>query len=332
MHDLVHYVSATRCIRSVSRTPAGSSCSWCAAGRNRCREGGSAGGSGGRAPAQARAAAALSRLQRLATVGADRAALARGLRSPAVRDRPAHGRPATLPLLADRVGRSRGRTFQYPDKDSYDPERVFADSFGIFVDEEYPVQNIEISLARAGGVRQQPPLAPLAGIVRARRTRPRPTSSQALPEVVAWILGFGPDARVVGPLLLKRAPRVWQNRWRRRTGRGIAAPAIARVPEKPMGRIRRRTVLGWGLGLAAGAFAQAQKPEPVFKPRRTRRSGSCAGRVRQVDEELWSANTKKFTEATAFRSASSTSPGRTCGPRPRSRPTWAPGRHHHGLV
>src|SRR6266850_2418547 len=66
-----------------------------------------------------------------------------------------------------------------------------------------------------------------------------------------------------------------------------------------MGRIRRRTVLGWGLGLATGAFAQAQKPEPVFKPEKdaTLRLLRWSGFVKS-DEELWSANTKKFTEAT----------------------------------
>src|SRR3954464_4671602 len=40
-----------------------------------------------------------------------------------------------------------GGAFPYPDKDSYDPERVFADSFGIAVEEKYPIADVEVSLA-----------------------------------------------------------------------------------------------------------------------------------------------------------------------------------------
>ena len=40
-----------------------------------------------------------------------------------------------------------GGSFPYPDKDSYDPERVFANSFGIAVEEKYPIEQIEVSLA-----------------------------------------------------------------------------------------------------------------------------------------------------------------------------------------
>jgi predicted DNA-binding transcriptional regulator YafY len=41
-----------------------------------------------------------------------------------------------------------GGPFPYPDKDGYDPERVFADSFGIFVEEKYAIEEIEVSFAR----------------------------------------------------------------------------------------------------------------------------------------------------------------------------------------
>jgi len=98
-----------------------------------------------------------------------------------------------------------GGTFQYPDKDSYDPERVFADSFGIFVDEDYPVQNVEVSLAPrwTAFVRSHRWHRSQESFVRAGRVHVR-LRVRLCPEVVAWILGFGPDARVVGPPVLKR--------------------------------------------------------------------------------------------------------------------------------
>ncbi|TMB29622.1 MAG: WYL domain-containing protein [Deltaproteobacteria bacterium] len=98
-----------------------------------------------------------------------------------------------------------GGSFPYPDKDSYDPERVFANSFGIAVEEKYPIEQIEVSLA--------PTWKPFVAshrwhrsqesFVRAGRVHVR-LRVRLCPEVVSWILGFGPDARVVGPPQLKR--------------------------------------------------------------------------------------------------------------------------------
>src|SRR5207237_699751 len=62
--------------------------------------------------------------------------------------RPRRGQPHPYRFSRIEAAEAAAGTFQYPDKDSYDPERVFADSFGIFVDEKYPVENIEVSLAR----------------------------------------------------------------------------------------------------------------------------------------------------------------------------------------
>src|SRR2546426_979477 len=73
-----------------------------------------------------------------------------------------------------------------------------------------------------------------------------------------------------------------------------------RFPGGCMRKIPRRTVLGWGLGVAAGrALGQAAKVEPVFKPEKdaSLRLLRWSGFVKS-DEELWNANTKKFTEAT----------------------------------
>jgi predicted DNA-binding transcriptional regulator YafY len=98
-----------------------------------------------------------------------------------------------------------GGTFQYPDKDSYDPERVFADSFGIFVDEKYPVEPIEVSLAPrwAPFVRSHRWHRSQESFVRAGRVHVR-LRVRLCPEVVAWVLGFGADVRVIRPPALGR--------------------------------------------------------------------------------------------------------------------------------
>src|ERR1700681_4211513 len=70
-----------------------------------------------------------------------------------------------------------------------------------------------------------------------------------------------------------------------------------------MRKIPRRAVLGWGLGLAAGrALGQAAKYQPVFKPEKDAalRLLRWSGFVKS-DEELWNANTRKFTDATGVK-------------------------------
>jgi predicted DNA-binding transcriptional regulator YafY len=98
-----------------------------------------------------------------------------------------------------------GGPFKYPDKDSYDPERVFADSFGIFVQERYPVQKVEVSLAPrwATFVRSHRWHRSQESFLRAGRVHVC-LRVRLCPEVVAWILSFGPDARVIGPPVLGR--------------------------------------------------------------------------------------------------------------------------------
>ena len=98
-----------------------------------------------------------------------------------------------------------GGTFQYPDKDAYDPERVFADSFGIFVDAWYPVENIEVSLSHrwAPFVRSHRWHRSQESFVRGDRVHVR-LRVRLCPEVVAWVLGFGPEVRVVNPPALRR--------------------------------------------------------------------------------------------------------------------------------
>lgn len=95
---------------------------------------------------------------------------------------------------------SVGGAFHYPDKDSYDPERVFADSFGIFVNEKFPIERIEISLARrwATFVRSHRWHRSQESFVRAGRVHVR-LRVRVDPEVISWILGFGADVRVMEP-------------------------------------------------------------------------------------------------------------------------------------
>ena len=120
------------------------------------------------------------------------------------------GRPRGGPTHAYRFSRIEtaetvGGTFPYPDKDSYDPERVFADSFGIIVDDKYPIEQIEMSLAPrwTSYVRSHRWHRSQESAVRSGRVHVR-LRVRVCPELVSWILGFGPDARVIGPPRLKR--------------------------------------------------------------------------------------------------------------------------------
>ncbi len=118
--------------------------------------------------------------------------------------RPRGGAPHPYRFSRIEAADAASGTFPYPDKDSYDPERVFADSFGIAVEEKYPVTRIEVSLA--------PKWLPFVqshrwhrsqeSFVRGGRVHVR-LRVRLCPEVVAWILGFGPDARVVEPKALR---------------------------------------------------------------------------------------------------------------------------------
>src|SRR5207253_4136154 len=120
------------------------------------------------------------------------------------------GRPRGGPTHAYRFSRIEtaeavGGTFPYPDKDSYDPERVFADSFGIIVDDKYPIEQIEMSLAPrwASFVRSHRWHRSQESFVRAGRVHVR-LRVRVCPEIVSWILGFAADVRVLEPQSLRR--------------------------------------------------------------------------------------------------------------------------------
>jgi hypothetical protein len=99
-------------------------------------------------------------------------------------------------------------TFAYPSKAEYDPDRLFADSFGIFVGPEYPVEEVQLRLhARWSAFVEHHRWHRTQQVVRhadhiAVRMRVR-----ICPEVEAWILGFGEQAEVIVPEALRKTIR-----------------------------------------------------------------------------------------------------------------------------
>ncbi|MFE8603933.1 WYL domain-containing protein [Archangium violaceum] len=97
-----------------------------------------------------------------------------------------------------------GRPFTYPSKSEYDPDQVFAQSFGIFTNDEQRVEHVELKLA--------PRWAAHVKSHRWHRSqRAKVADGQVLihldvricPEVEAWILGFGEEAEVLQPRWLR---------------------------------------------------------------------------------------------------------------------------------
>ncbi len=97
------------------------------------------------------------------------------------------------------------KRFEYPDKDTYEPERVFANSFGVFVDPKYAVERVELSLAPRWThfVKSHRWHHSQESFTKGNRVHVALTV-RFCPEVLAWILSFGPDARVVGPARVRR--------------------------------------------------------------------------------------------------------------------------------
>src|SRR5262249_61899319 len=85
------------------------------------------------------------------------------------------------------------------------PAGVFADTFGIAADAWFPVTNIEVSLAPrwSSFVKSHRWHRSQESFRRGGRIHVR-LRVRLDPEVVAWILGFGPDVRVVDPPALRR--------------------------------------------------------------------------------------------------------------------------------
>jgi predicted DNA-binding transcriptional regulator YafY len=127
--------------------------------------------------------------------------------------------------------------FPYPRRDAYDPEQVFRDSFGVFLD--LPVRSVEIRLDKRWEVyarthRWHDSQVVVAGpdyVTVKLRVR-------ACPELEAWILGFGEEAHVLRPVGLRRRmaahARGLARRYRRAlTGSSARSSASRGVPLRP---------------------------------------------------------------------------------------------------
>jgi hypothetical protein len=96
--------------------------------------------------------------------------------------------------------------FRYPPRKAYDPEHVFRDSFGVFLD--FPVRTVEIRLGKRWEVYARTHRWHDSQAVNV--TADRVTLKlrvRVCPELEAWILGFGADAEVVQPADLRRRLR-----------------------------------------------------------------------------------------------------------------------------
>jgi hypothetical protein len=95
-------------------------------------------------------------------------------------------------------------TFEYPSRAEYDPEQVFASSFGVFMSDSGPVERVEVRLA--------PRWATHVRTHRWHRSQKATFADDEVrvtldvhlcPEVEAWVLGFGDDAEVIAPMELR---------------------------------------------------------------------------------------------------------------------------------
>ncbi|MEZ4221380.1 MAG: WYL domain-containing protein [Polyangiaceae bacterium] len=120
------------------------------------------------------------------------------------------GRDSRHPAYAYRFGRIRSleelpEDFQYPSPIDYDPERVFHDSFGIFISDTYPIEDIKLRLSQKSAV-----YASTHRWHRSQRTEANGDGSvtvhlrvKTCPELEMWILGLGEDAEVLEPRALR---------------------------------------------------------------------------------------------------------------------------------
>jgi predicted DNA-binding transcriptional regulator YafY len=94
------------------------------------------------------------------------------------------------------------RAFRYPSRSEYDPERIFRDSFGVFLGR--PVANVELRLHARWSTYARTHRWHDSQVVRVRRDHVQLELRVGLcPELEAWILGFGDQAEVVAPKELR---------------------------------------------------------------------------------------------------------------------------------
>jgi predicted DNA-binding transcriptional regulator YafY len=103
-----------------------------------------------------------------------------------------------------RTPEAEGRPFKYPSKAEYDPDQVFAQSFGIFVKEDQVVERVELKLAPrwAAHVKSHRWHRSQRATVSGNDVRIH-LNVRICPEVEAWVLGFGEEAEVLQPQWLR---------------------------------------------------------------------------------------------------------------------------------
>jgi predicted DNA-binding transcriptional regulator YafY len=93
-------------------------------------------------------------------------------------------------------------TFAYPSRTEYDPEQVFHDSFGIFLN--LPAQDVELKLHKRWATFALSHRWHLSQTVERRDDHVRVRLHvRVCPELEAWILGFGDEAEVIAPAALR---------------------------------------------------------------------------------------------------------------------------------
>jgi proteasome accessory factor B len=98
-------------------------------------------------------------------------------------------------------------TFKYPSRLEYDPEHVFRDSFGVFLDR--PVENVVLRLKTRWSTYAATHRWHESQVVHARRDGVEVRLRVGLcPELEAWILGFGEQAEVLAPKELRERVRL----------------------------------------------------------------------------------------------------------------------------
>ncbi len=104
-----------------------------------------------------------------------------------------------------RTTEARGRAFKYPSKAEYDPEQVFAHSFGIFVNEARGVEKVELKLHPRWAAHVRSHRWHRSQRIRISDQEVRLSVDVALcPEVEAWVLSFGEEAEVLRPASLRK--------------------------------------------------------------------------------------------------------------------------------
>lgn len=105
------------------------------------------------------------------------------------------------------IDEADGEAFVYPPKAEYDAEQLFADSFGVFVNQRIAVENVVVRLAPRWATHARSHrwhLSQRVEILASGEVIVR-LCVRVCPELKAWIRSFGPDAVVVEPTELREA-------------------------------------------------------------------------------------------------------------------------------